>query len=49
MPTHGADREQVYRTAGEELTAAGATTPMVFPMNRGDSYLYSNGVLTEAR
>jgi ankyrin repeat protein/L-ascorbate metabolism protein UlaG (beta-lactamase superfamily) len=49
VPTHGADREQVYRTAGEELTAAGATTPMVFPMNRGDSYLYSNGVLTEAR
>ena len=41
IPTHAGNREYVYRRAADELAAAGVTTSVCCPGNRGDGYFYN--------
>jgi L-ascorbate metabolism protein UlaG (beta-lactamase superfamily) len=49
VPTHGGNREYVYRQAADEVAAAGMTAPFVYPDNPGDSFFYASGVATATR
>lgn len=49
VPTHAGNREYVFRDIAAELAADGVTTPIVYPQNPGDSFVYSSGVMTETR
>jgi ankyrin repeat protein/L-ascorbate metabolism protein UlaG (beta-lactamase superfamily) len=49
VPTHAGNMEYTYRTVAEELAAEGVTTPIVYPTNPGDSFIYANGTMTMTR
>ena len=49
VPTHAGNREYAFRAIVEELTADGVTTPIVYPENPGDSFVYANGTMTMTR
>ncbi|MFH1374016.1 MAG: ankyrin repeat domain-containing protein [bacterium] len=43
FPTHGLDRELVYRRFAEKVESAGASTQAACAENRGDRFFYRNG------
>lgn len=42
VPTHGMDREHVYRSFADKVAAQGFETPVLCPKIRGDHYVFRN-------